>query len=562
MSIEIEVVAAGPPGPRGYTGNTGPTGPQGAKGDKGDTGAKGDKGDQGDQGVIGPTPSLSIGTVGTGAAAASLTGTSEEPVLNLTLPPVGADGVNTAAIQDSAVTSDKIANGTIVDADINAGAAIAPGKIAGTAVTESVIRAQDAGGSRASGTNHIIGDVNAIASDLGTAAILAGGSTNRENVIGAASTANVNTATSNLPTATGTEADWSVIVGGYDNVVNGWACAVTGYHNKVEGGANHCTISGGSIHTVAADAAYSTIGGGTLHTIDGDQATISGGSQNAASADKATVGGGATNTASGAQSTVGGGNGNTASGSGATVAGGVTNTVAGTNATCGGGVSNTPSGNNSAIAGGTSNVASGSSTAVGGGDTNTASEAGAVVIGGSHCAASSYYTIAGGYYSTASASYAVAIGREAVASRYGSHVQASGKFTAAGDAQSGVLTARLQTTDATPAVLGLDGTANTPIIIATNSTVAFEGLVVGRRVNAGGEASAAYQISGCIKNDGDTVSLVGTPTVTVLGEDDASWDCAVTAETSTSKSLKITVTGASGLTIQWVARLSFVETVG
>jgi hypothetical protein len=170
MSIEIEVVAAGPPGPRGYTGNTGPTGPQGAKGDKGDTGntgakgdkgdtgntgakgdkgdtgntgakgdkgdtgakgdkgdtgntgAKGDKGDQGDQGVIGPTPSLSIGTVGTGAAAASLTGTSEAPVLNLTLPSAGANGVGTAAIQDSAVTSAKIADGTIATGDIADGA--------------------------------------------------------------------------------------------------------------------------------------------------------------------------------------------------------------------------------------------------------------------------------------------------------------------------------------------------------------------------------------------------------------------------------------------------------
>jgi len=43
-------------------------------------------------------------------------------------------GVNLAA---QSVTSDKIANGTIVDADINAGAAVAPGKIAGTAVTRS-----------------------------------------------------------------------------------------------------------------------------------------------------------------------------------------------------------------------------------------------------------------------------------------------------------------------------------------------------------------------------------------------------------------------------------------
>ena len=83
--------------------------------------------------ITGDPPVLSIGTVGTGAAAASLTGTSEAPVLNLTLPSAGANGVNTAAIQDAAVTSAKIADGTIVDADINASAAIAGSKLSGDA---------------------------------------------------------------------------------------------------------------------------------------------------------------------------------------------------------------------------------------------------------------------------------------------------------------------------------------------------------------------------------------------------------------------------------------------
>lgn len=59
--------------------------------------------------ITGDPPVLSIGTVGTGAAAASLTGTSEAPVLNLTLPSAGANGVNTAAIQDGAVTPAKLA---------------------------------------------------------------------------------------------------------------------------------------------------------------------------------------------------------------------------------------------------------------------------------------------------------------------------------------------------------------------------------------------------------------------------------------------------------------------
>jgi len=72
--------------------------------------------------ITGDPPVLSIGTVGTGTAAATITGTDEEPVLNLTLPSAGANGVNTAAIQDSAVTSAKIADGTIATADIADGA--------------------------------------------------------------------------------------------------------------------------------------------------------------------------------------------------------------------------------------------------------------------------------------------------------------------------------------------------------------------------------------------------------------------------------------------------------
>jgi hypothetical protein len=60
-------------------------------------------------GETGPTPELSIGTVTTGTAAATITGTAEDPVLNLTLPTAGANGVNTAAIQDGAVTPAKLA---------------------------------------------------------------------------------------------------------------------------------------------------------------------------------------------------------------------------------------------------------------------------------------------------------------------------------------------------------------------------------------------------------------------------------------------------------------------
>ncbi len=86
----------------------------------GPKGLKGDKGDQGDQGVIGPTPALTIGTVDTGAAAATLTGTDEDPVLNLTIPPAANDSITSEMIAANAVTSAKIADGTVVSSDVAA----------------------------------------------------------------------------------------------------------------------------------------------------------------------------------------------------------------------------------------------------------------------------------------------------------------------------------------------------------------------------------------------------------------------------------------------------------
>ena len=76
----------GPTGPTGPTGPIGPTGPTGATGPTGPTGA------------TGPAITLTIGTVATGApgtdAEASITGTSPNFVLNLTIPqgPTGVGG--------------------------------------------------------------------------------------------------------------------------------------------------------------------------------------------------------------------------------------------------------------------------------------------------------------------------------------------------------------------------------------------------------------------------------------------------------------------------------------
>lgn len=94
-------------------------GPQGEPGEKGDTGSPGAKGDPG------ATPNLQIGTVETlpagSDATASVSGTAENPVLNLGIPK-GADGSGGSGATDlslgmTSATVGQIAKITAVDAD-------------------------------------------------------------------------------------------------------------------------------------------------------------------------------------------------------------------------------------------------------------------------------------------------------------------------------------------------------------------------------------------------------------------------------------------------------------
>ena len=102
--IPIVIGATGPTGPTGPAGGpTGPTGPTGPAGPIGETGPigltgptgpaggpPGPMGPMGPTGPVGAAPTLTIGTVTTGEpgseAAATITGTSPNFVLNLTIP--------------------------------------------------------------------------------------------------------------------------------------------------------------------------------------------------------------------------------------------------------------------------------------------------------------------------------------------------------------------------------------------------------------------------------------------------------------------------------------------
>lgn len=106
------------------------------------------------------------------------------------------------------------------------------------------------------------------------------------------------------------------------------------------------------------------------------------------------------------------------------------------------------------------------------------------------------------------------------------------------------------TTNSTP-------TALTDIVIPSGTVWAFCIWVMASRSDTGG-TSAAYKIEGAIDNHAGTVALLGTPTKTVLGEDNANLDVAVTAD-DTDNALVITVTGDAGHTYKWGATVELNE---
>ena len=88
--FSLNMVWTGPTGDQGIQGIQGPTGPTGPIGPTGIVGPIGATGPTGPTGADAPTPTLTIGTVTTGApgtdAAALITGTAPNFVLNLTIP--------------------------------------------------------------------------------------------------------------------------------------------------------------------------------------------------------------------------------------------------------------------------------------------------------------------------------------------------------------------------------------------------------------------------------------------------------------------------------------------
>lgn len=227
--------------------------------------------------------------------------------------------ITTAALADNAVTSAKIANGTVALADLGQNGATNGQVIKWSAAANAWTAGQDAGSSAA-----LLGY--------------------KEN--GAFASPPV--ASGNNAIAQGEHAQAlgnnSVVGGGLDNLANHWFTTIGGGWSNSAGGLlfGRTTVGGGEMNKATGD--WSTVGGGLLNTAGGPawgRATVAGGWQNEATGDMATIAGGSQNSAVIGHAVIGGGQYNVVSnGAWSTVGGGYSNRVLGMTATVPGGAYN------------------------------------------------------------------------------------------------------------------------------------------------------------------------------------------------------------------------------
>lgn len=167
-------------------------------------------------------------------------------------------------------------------------------------------------------------------------------------------------------------------------------------------------------------------------------------------------------------------------------------------------------------------------------------------------AATGANAVAIGSGSVATADGGFAVGDGADARVTGMKAFANGSFAAPGDAQHGVYVVRNTTTDATTTPLFIDGAA-TQLIVPDNSVMTFSVMVAGRRTDAVG-GGAGYKFEGAVRKDttAGSVTFIGTPSKTLLGETNVPWDATLTVDTTTG-AIVVSGKGEAAKTVRWVA---------
>lgn len=308
--------------------------------------------------------------------------------------------------------------------------------------------------------------------------------------------------------------EYSGICYGNSNTIDSaaYGSIVGGYNNKLTESGSHCFVGSGEGNEIIYTSTASLITGGFYNYLSNSTyATISGGSENNinGSAHYSTIGGGKSNTTTGTRAFIGGGETNTASGS------------------------------HSSVLGGVSNVATGTHSAVLGGNLNSAQS-----------------------------NYSVVSGNGAVSYGLGCSMFASGSFAAPGDCQTGEWVQRTFTSDAAnqtayltnTGAQGVGGTgANLNYVwVRTGATMAYQWIVVGKRTDVVG-ANAAWTVNAAATNNSGLIDFLGTPIITLIGDNTGGAVSISVEKHSQSRSLNIRVNGVAGQTWRWAGFLRTIE---
>ena len=160
---------------------------------------------------------------------------------------------------------------------------------------------------------------------------------------------------------------------------------------------------------------------------------------------------------------------------------------------------------------------------------------------------------------TATGTNSFAMGSGASTTIWGGKAFANDRFATSGDSQTGMYTLRAITTNATSTEMFLDAASSQRLVLPNNSLWTFVIYVAARRTDATGGGSG-YKFEGVVRKDATSgsITLVGTPSKTVLGETNAAWNVTLSADT-TNGSLRLNAVGEAAKTIRWVATVITTE---
>lgn len=233
------------------------------------------------------------------------------------------------------------------------------------------------------------------------------------------------------------------------------------------------------------------------------------------------------------------------------------------------------SGASSTIAGGDANKASGGYSFSAGytnastgtysitlGQNNIASGNSAQAIG-AYCSAGGDYSQASGLNCVADGAYSSASGlRSLVRGLYGAQARCTKNVFNDGDCQVRKVILVKRTSNATPVVMTSDNaaaSATNQVNIPIRSSFLIKGRVSAH--NQSSNDASAWEFSALMKSTtGGTVSLVGSPTATLIAQDAGASSWAVTlGANDTTKTFTVTVTGAASGVTQWTCDIDSVE---